>query len=71
MAPQFSGAPRTQLQTTLRSWLVGAALTSALTAGALFVIHLVRPSALDGVLASSSAGEGKRGKALVDLKWIH
>ena len=71
MAPQFSGSPRTQLQSTLRSWLVGAALTTGLTLGALFVIRLVRPSALDGVFASSSAVEGKRGKALVDLKWIH
>jgi len=71
MAPQFSGAPRTQLQSTLRGWLVGAALTCALTFGALFVIRLVRPSVLDGVLASSSAVEGKRGKALIDIQWIH
>lgn len=70
MAPQLAGSPQSQPQAMLRSWLVFAALTTALTFGALFVIRLVRPSALSGVLASSSAGDVRRAKALIDIKWI-
>ena len=71
MAPLLSGAPHSQPQATLRSWLVLAALTGALTLGALVVIRLVRPSAIDGVLASSNTVEAQRGKARSTIKWIH
>ena len=71
MAPQLAGSPSTQPQASLRTWLVVAGLTSALTLGALVVIRLVRPSAFDGVLASSSRGDSLRAKARLDIKWIH
>jgi len=71
MAPFLTGSPQSQPQSTLRTWLVCAVLTSVLTMGALVVIRLVRPSALDGVLASSSTADVRRAKALIDIKWIH
>ncbi|HKC50805.1 MAG TPA: type II secretion system protein GspG [Myxococcota bacterium] len=70
MAPQLTGSAQQQPQSTLRSWLVGALLTCAITLGALFVIRWVRPSALSGVLAHSSTVEVRRGRALIDIKWI-
>lgn len=70
MVPHFAGTPQPPPHSTLRSWLVGALLTCVLTVGALIVIRLVQPAALDGVLASSSTGEARRAKTAIDIRWI-
>ena len=70
MAPFLAGPPPQRTQTSLRSWLAFAVLTSALTLAALFVIRLVRPAALDGVLASSGSADVRRAQARINIKWI-
>ena len=70
MAPQLTGSAQTRAQSTLRQWLIFAALTVVLTGGALFLIRLLRPSALRQVFSRSDPVEIKRGQALVNIKWI-
>jgi len=70
MAPQLHSPTQPHSQTTLRHWLIFAVLTIVLTGGALVLIRILRPSALNGVFAGSDAAEIQRGQARINMKWI-